>query len=178
MITQTDFERYHLPRIKAWYGFFDAASKDAGVPVSVLAAIACRETNVRNISGDSGHGHGVMQIDDRSHSAFTSSQAVWDVGQNILYAARLLASNIRDAASHGIDDFNSLRVAVAAYNHGPGAIHDYQVHGNPDLNTYNGDYSRDVLQVAGWVEEALPAAASSKKKFWWWLTGVGALLIP
>lgn len=38
-----------------------------GFPPCLLHAIASRETDMRNIRGDGGHGHGVFQLDDRWH---------------------------------------------------------------------------------------------------------------
>jgi hypothetical protein len=35
---------------------------------ALLVAMAHRETGMRNIVGDSGHGRGIMQIDDRFHA--------------------------------------------------------------------------------------------------------------
>jgi hypothetical protein len=39
----------------------------------ILMAIASRETNMRNIIGDGGHGYGIMQIDDRSFPEWCNS---------------------------------------------------------------------------------------------------------
>src|SRR5438309_11296947 len=38
-----------------------------GLPPGMLYAVGSRETNLRNVVGDGGHGHGVFQLDDRSH---------------------------------------------------------------------------------------------------------------
>jgi membrane-bound lytic murein transglycosylase MltF len=181
MITKDDFVRYRLSRIKAAWGFFDRASAATGIPASILAAVASRETGVRNISGDSGYGTGVMQIDKRYH-AFAKTQATWDWMQNIMYGAKLLAANIKEAQAAGVDEFNALRCAVAGYNQGmsktSGAIADYRRYGDPDKTTTGGDYSKDVLRQAAWIEELVPAASSGKKKTnLWWMTGLTALLL-
>ena len=41
------------------------------LPAGLMLAIASRETNMRNINGDGGHGRGVFQIDDRYHQGFS-----------------------------------------------------------------------------------------------------------
>ena len=46
--------------------FFKTAAERYQLPPEILLAIASRETNMRNIIGDGGHGYGIMQIDDRS----------------------------------------------------------------------------------------------------------------
>lgn len=38
-----------------------------GFPPALLYAVGSRETNLRNVVGDGGHGHGVFQLDDRFH---------------------------------------------------------------------------------------------------------------
>jgi hypothetical protein len=165
MITRAVFERYHLTKIKDAWGYFANAAAATGIPAAVLAAIASRETGVRMIVGDGGHGRGVMQIDDRYHSAFTSSPAAMDWTQNPMYGAKVLASYLQQAISGGVDEFNALRVALAGYNQGlSGAKADYQNYGDPDKTTTGGDYSKDVLQRAEWIEENIPAAAAGSKK--------------
>ena len=39
-----------------------------GLPRMLLFAVGSRETNLTNEVGDFGHGHGVWQLDDRSHT--------------------------------------------------------------------------------------------------------------
>jgi hypothetical protein len=46
-----------LPTVEAFYG----------LPPWLLFAIGSRETNLTDEIGDGGHGHGVFQLDDRSH---------------------------------------------------------------------------------------------------------------
>lgn len=167
MITRADFERYHLNKIKAAWGFFDRAAAATGVPASILAAIASRETGVRNISGDGGMGTGVMQIDKRYHE-FARTPDTWDWAKNIMYGARLLATNLKTARATGVDELNALRIAIAGYNQGmsatSGAVADYRKYGDPDRTTTGKDYSKDVLQRAAWIEELVPAAATGSKK--------------
>ncbi len=86
-----------LNRAKAngWLEFFRKASTRYSIPLSILLAIASRETNMRNIKGDGGHGRGLMQIDDRYHSKFIKeNQEGLDPESNIDYAANLLRFNM------------------------------------------------------------------------------------
>ncbi len=65
--TANDLTReFGVARRSGWIDAFDAAAKDYLFPVGLLLAIASRETNMRSIVGDGGHGYGLMQIDDRS----------------------------------------------------------------------------------------------------------------
>ena len=43
-----------------------------GIGAALLLALGSRETNMRNIVGDSGHGRGWLQIDDRFHNMWLS----------------------------------------------------------------------------------------------------------
>lgn len=72
-----------------------------------------RETNLTNEVGDGGHGHGVFQLDDRSHdipAGFDSS-----VDTQALKAAAMPAANI--ASFQG-----DLHCGVSAYNCGAGNV--------------------------------------------------------
>jgi hypothetical protein len=90
-------------------------------PPLLVAAIMDRETNGRNILGDGGHGHGLMQLDDRSfrsidNAVFSDGQPVaMDPMINIYVAARLLANNIH-VASRARPDGSALWIAIAGYN--------------------------------------------------------------
>ncbi|MBV8149456.1 MAG: transglycosylase SLT domain-containing protein [Candidatus Eremiobacteraeota bacterium] len=97
-----------------------AAARRHGIDPSLLAAVAAQETGGpganagRNVVGDGGHGHGLFQIDDRSH-AFAESQQASDPAANADYAAGMLSSLM---ARYG-----NLRQALSAYNTGqPNAI--------------------------------------------------------
>ncbi len=53
-------------------------------------AIASRETNMRNIVGDGGHGYGIMQIDDRSYPDWCHSGLWKDATAGIQKGASVL----------------------------------------------------------------------------------------
>jgi hypothetical protein len=136
-----------------------------GIGAALLLAIGSRETNLRNIVGDSGHGRGWLQIDDRFHHIWLSKHRGCSSGSFIatfasalpkgrvptltastLYAVDLLRGNARFALTHGVPTAQKTRFAVAAYNAGAGgALKGFQA-GNIDLKTAHQDYSADVLQ--------------------------------
>jgi hypothetical protein len=92
------------------------AAQRHNVDPTLLAAVAAQETGGpgsnagRNIVGDGGHGHGLFQIDDRSHD-FAETPAAMDPGANADYAAGML---------HGlISQFGgNVHQALSAYNSG------------------------------------------------------------
>ncbi len=47
--------------------FIGHIEEEFGLPHNMLFAVGSRETGLHNIVGDHGHGHGVWQLDDRSH---------------------------------------------------------------------------------------------------------------
>jgi hypothetical protein len=60
-----------------------SAAERYQLPPEILLAIASRETNMRNIIGDGGHGYGIMQIDDRSFPEWCNSGLWKDVNAAI-----------------------------------------------------------------------------------------------
>ena len=63
--TERDLAR-QFERANGWIKFFKTAAERYQLPPEILLAIASRETNMRNIIGDGGHGYGIMQIDDEA----------------------------------------------------------------------------------------------------------------
>lgn len=86
---------------------------------ALLAAIAAQETggphsdSGRNIMGDNNHGYGVFQIDDRSHSEFTSTPQAMNPADNAEYAAGIMETLL---TKYGGD----VHKACSAYNAGGG----------------------------------------------------------
>ena len=100
----------------AYAAQIDSAARRYHLDPRLLAAVAAQETggpgstSGRNIVGDGGHGHGLFQIDDRSH-AFASSTAAMDPQANADYAASML--------SQLLDRYGgNVREALSAYNSG------------------------------------------------------------
>jgi soluble lytic murein transglycosylase-like protein len=97
------------------------ASERHRIDPELLAAVAAQETggpdsnSGHNVIGDGGHGRGLFQIDDRSHS-FASSAAAMDPAENADYAAGMLSSLL---AQYG----GNVHEALSAYNAGsPAAV--------------------------------------------------------
>ena len=44
--------------------------REKDLPAGLLLAIASQETDMNDVVGDGGHGRGLFQIDDRSHTDF------------------------------------------------------------------------------------------------------------
>jgi hypothetical protein len=144
----------------------------------LLLAMAHRESNMRNIVGDAGHGRGIMQIDDRFHADWLkthkgcrsgSFDATFDSAlppgrapslvAGVSKACDLLNENIAFAKSKGVPQGQRLRFAVAAYNGGAGnALKGFQA-GDVDKLTTGADYSQDVLAHRAEVKRALGHAA-------------------
>ena len=93
-----------------------AAAERNGLDPRLLAAVAAQETGGpgsnagRNVVGDSGHGRGLFQIDDRWHT-FARTPAAMNPAANADYAAGMLASALKRYGGN-------VRRALSAYNTG------------------------------------------------------------
>lgn len=141
-------------RVRGIFGHFLKASKRYGVPVSLLIAIASRESGAglnldENYTGDNGNGIGIMQIDKRYHPEFVSANENSDHEANIDYGARFLSGLI--------DRFNgNITQAVSAYNAGEGNVRRAMGTAlHPDRFTTGGNYSTDVLARKKMIESLL-----------------------
>jgi hypothetical protein len=138
--------------------------EDDGIGPALVLALASRESNMRNIVGDGGHGRGWLQIDDRFHHDFLETHRGCDSDSFIpnhpsaaprglapsltastIYAIGLLRSNMRFARSNGVPEQTVLRFAVAAYNAGAGGALKGFREGDVDRHTTGRDYAKDVL---------------------------------
>jgi uncharacterized protein YfiM (DUF2279 family) len=118
----------------------------------MLLAVASRETNMQDIVGDSGHGRGLFQIDDRFHADWLAKHGargggttprIKDAAQS---AAAMLATNASYAEQKGIGSDQVIRFAASAYNAGcGGAFAGFQAR-DCDKKTTGGDYGTDVLE--------------------------------
>jgi soluble lytic murein transglycosylase-like protein len=91
--------------------------------------------------GDSGHGRGLMQIDDRYHRSFCEDITQWgDAYQNILYGTTLLRTYIRKLGTEP--------KGIAAYNCGPKKVttSGHQFPFDLDQLTTGKNYVTDVLR--------------------------------
>lgn len=112
-------------------------------------------------TGDSGHGHGLMQLDDRWHAAFCATDRWKDPDENINEAVEMvLKPNLNAAIKKlkGASETDRLMVAIAGYNCGfESARRAYRDFKDPDKYTTGGNYALDVLARAsffttkGWI---------------------------
>jgi len=144
-------------RVRPLWPLFVAAGELHGVAPALLAAIADRETRCgkalgADLTGDNGHGRGLMQVDDRSHADWLAAHDWRDPGTNIEHGASIYAAAL--GFLQGDEP-----AAVAAYNAGAGHVHRVLARleampGGPTASaklaalnaiTTGGDYVTDVL---------------------------------
>ncbi len=106
-----------------------------GLPRGLLLAVGSRETNLVNELGDGGHGHGVWQLDDRSHVI----PDPFPVETQADVAAGMLASYLQ-AQGGNVDR------AACIYNSGQPV----------DEFTTGGDYGSDVYQRMQAIQKMFP----------------------
>ena len=141
-----------------------AASFD--LPACIVAGIISRESGGGRLlgqhgcpplTGDGGHGRGLMQIDDRWHLDYLrcGGTTFWksDAG-NIAFGCHQLRQNIEWVKTNlpGLDDHARMRAAIAGYNCGLGTVSkNVKAGADIDAGTAGHDYSRDVLVRADWL---------------------------
>lgn len=139
---------------------------------------------VRYMRGDSGHGHGLMQVDDRSHQTVLLQGKGVDLANNMIYGLDVFYAAWQRAPSqscvHGEDDYdNRIRAAWAAYNGGPSRLcrwtstsgtyahHDQQFYSklkNQSFKSYiTNENLKSDLNVSCLVEGTRPCANTGNK---------------
>jgi hypothetical protein len=120
-------------RANGWDLICAGAEEEKGLSKGLLLAIASRETNMADVVGDSGHGRGLFQIDDRFWREWLTARGVAGRGKKPLIgdAARLAAAIVSDnlafGRKNGVAAGDLLKFAASAYNAGPGgAIRGYR----------------------------------------------------
>ena len=166
-------EKETLRMIRSLYGsiLISAAGQYRHRP-EVLAGIMMRETAGGTSHlldcigpagrGDGGHGHGLMQIDDRSFPEFCQSDRWADPKWNILMGAEVLAGKLQALRKltaihliYGMEAEDMERAAIAAYNCGAGRVVQALTEGKDvDAHTAGKNYSSRVLAAAAlYLEE-------------------------
>ena len=140
-----------------------AAASATGVDPSIIAALGDRETLWGLLTspkgpggtGDFGHGHGLMQIDDRSSRSRRATNDWTDPYTNILKGAQIYAAGYAQLQAAGIDPSLLARAAACAYNAPIGNVLAAISAGNdPDSVTTGpalglpGNYGTDVMARA------------------------------
>lgn len=126
--------RVQVTRARQDWPFIDQTNADHGLPEGLLLAVGSRETNLTDEVGDNGHGHGVWQLDDRSHTI----PVPYPVAQQATDAAGHLAGTYRLCGGW--------QGACAAYNSGQCS----------DQNTTGGNYGADCMDRARWIAFNMP----------------------
>lgn len=146
-----------LSAARLYWPFVREAALDHGVLVLPLGAILWRESDFSLAlsppgptgTGDGGHGRGLMQIDDRYHKAFCSSEDWKDPAKNLHKGAEILRAAhdfFRAKDLHGRDLW---RCAIAAYNAGASRVlAQINAGHNPDEATTGRNYSTWVIAHA------------------------------
>jgi hypothetical protein len=155
-VTETEV----LEHIRNEYGDLIRASVlKWNVRTEVLAGIMCRESAGGYALqppgpagvGDGGHGHGLMQIDDRSFPDFCASSLWQDPQSNIDFGAKVLAEKRTYMISHTVNlgDVVVERCAIAGYNCGAARVVQ-ALKGGLDIDwfTTQRNYSKEVLRMA------------------------------
>ena len=118
--------------------FIHQAELAQELPRMLLFAVGSRETNLTNEVGDGGHGHGVWQLDDRSHTPPGGSWPAFDASVTLQCATAATMLKVLLASTGG-----NIEAAAAIYNSGqPG-----------EPGTTHGDYGIDVLQRMQFLQQ-------------------------
>ena len=126
-------------RASLTWPFIHQAELAQGLPRMLLFAVGSRETNLANEVGDGGHGHGVWQLDDRSHTPPGGSWPTFDANVTLQCATAAAALRGLLASTGG-----NVEETAAIYNSGqPG-----------EPGTTHGDYGIDVLQRMQYLQQA------------------------
>ena len=120
----------------------------------LLMAICSRESNFGlalspSMTGDNGHGRGLMQIDDRSHGDWIRGHNWKDPATNVEYGADVWLDNYNYFTDHmdlvDSDYMKLIWAATAAYNCGAGNVNKALSSGaDVDSRTTGRNYSADV----------------------------------
>ena len=128
-ITESELSAQYQRASSAW-PFIHQTELAHGLPGMLLFAVGSRETNLTNEVGDFGHGHGVWQLDDRSHNP-PGGFAAFDV--NVPLQCDIAADML-----HGLlaQEAGNVERAANRYNSG-----------HPETaKTTHGNYGPDVVE--------------------------------
>lgn len=144
-------QQVRLAQDAGWDVLFATSEYAHGLPLGLLWAVASRETMMKDIVGDEGHGRGLMQIDDRSHGAWLRAHGAGDGGKPpvsdaIEYAAKLLDEAKAEGRKRGVKEADLLKFMLSAYNAGAGGADSGYKQGDSDLKTTGKNYGADVLR--------------------------------
>ncbi len=160
-----------LERVTRYKDIFVKIGKEQGVPVAILAAIASRETRGKNVTGDHGHGIGIIQVDDRAHkeeaAKIKAKNGIEQIEESIRQGAIIFKKShaaVKAKFPHWTPE-QQLKGALAAYNFG---VDDLRTLEGMDKGTTGNDYSSDVIARAqfmtqnGFAEESAASTESTQ----------------
>jgi hypothetical protein len=108
---------------------------------------------------DHGHGHGLIQIDDRSYGPWLASHNWRDQTVNMSKGVDILLQDHQQvqrlAGSLGMSPTSDqlIKWTISSYNAGPsGSVEAARKHGDSDFGTANANYARDVLARAEYFQ--------------------------
>jgi peptidoglycan hydrolase-like protein with peptidoglycan-binding domain len=136
-ITESELTAQYRQAASAW-PFIGQTELAHGLPRMLLFAVGSRETNLTNETGDFGHGHGVWQLDDRSHTPPGGSWPQFDanVAVQCATAAAMLQGILAGTGGN-------VEAAAAIYNSGQAG----------EAGTTHGDYGIDVLERMQFLQQ-------------------------
>ncbi len=152
-----------LEELKKYEAIVKKVAAQYNIPPAVIAGIGSRESHWglaltppgAGGTGDGGHGRGLLQIDDRWHVPFVQSGKWADARENIIYGCAVLKTSIDYFVKKGwaAGSFQTLQAGIAGYNCGPKRAFDGVQQGyDVDYYTTGRDYSKNVLDRAGWFQ--------------------------
>jgi len=136
-------------KVKTVFWNFEIVSYDMGVPISIMAAIASRESRCGRVLkdgwGDNGNAFGIMQIDKRYHQIHGDFDPIGTV--HIAHAVVILIEKFNEVKRIHPDWEGPylLKGAIAAYNFGSKNV---KTKNGVDEGTTGNDYSSDVIARA------------------------------
>lgn len=144
-------------RLNGLYALLEAGAKKHGIPLAWVLAIGSRETGLRNILGDHGYGHGILQIDSRYHEIAKGD--TWQTNPVLVinYGCNLLAGNLAWARRKWphFTGGQHVKIASAAYNEGRAGAEESVLTGNVDARTTGHDYGASVVAAMQTFERLL-----------------------
>lgn len=150
-----------LGRIRRWAPMISRIAERYDISPAILAAIVSRESRGRNVIGDNGYGHGLVQVDSGSFRAWTRRWRASGMPpeEGLRKGAEVFASK-RSYLRGRFPDLTNDKLTAAtlsSYNAGEGTVAWALRRGaSPDRYTTGRNYSRDVLNRAAVFAEQFP----------------------
>lgn len=156
------------PRTRAYTNEILRVAKEEDVSPFLIVAIMERETLSGTSKyldkpgpagrGDGGHGHGLMQIDDRSFGDWLRTMPWWDPYTNIKKGVQVFKAKrayIQKNTPRPLSETELFQASIAAYNTGEGnVVKSLKLGRSVDTTTAGANYSTDVYAKLSSMEAA------------------------